>query len=96
MTSLVDRPNFAFSPPDVAHLPELFARSRMRTPIIGFTLSCWDTSRIALKLFNLFHHHDDRLAQLAPEQRHLDVERVLVPVANHQRLGIAMDGQRRE
>ena len=68
----------------------------MRTPTMGRTLSCCETSMMALELLDLFDDHDDGLAQLAAEQRHLDVERVLIAVADEEALGIAMDGERGE
>ena len=48
------------------------------------------------QFLDLLHHHDDSLAQLAAEQRHPDVELVLVAVADDERFGIAMNGQRGE
>ena len=45
--SAVLTPNFAFSPPLVAHFPAPFAASRTRMPIIGSTPTSFDTRRIS-------------------------------------------------
>ena len=49
-----------------------------------------------LQLLDFLDDHDDALAELAAEQRHLDVELVLVAVADEERFRVAMDGQRGE
>ena len=61
--SAVLRPNFAFSPPLVAHLPAPFAESRTRMPIIGSTPISFETARICVQLLELLDDHDDLLAR---------------------------------
>ncbi len=48
------------------------------------------------KLLEFFNHQNHLFAQLTAQQRVLDEERILVTVADDQRIGILVNGQRRE
>ncbi len=50
--SAVDSPNFAFSPPLVAHFPAPLDSSRTRSPIIGATFDAFATSRMCVNSSN--------------------------------------------
>ena len=88
------RPNFAFSPPLVAHLPAPLLCRRTRMPIIGSTPTSFATRRVCSQLLEFLDHDDDRLAELAAEQRGADEGAILVAVADDQALGILVHRER--
>ena len=70
--SAVDRPNFACSPPEVAHLPAPFGKQADAHPDPRLDVHLRGDLRDGAHLGELLGDEDDFLAELAAEHRHAD------------------------
>ena len=87
----MDRPNFAFSPPLVAHLPaprvlqpHAQTHQRLHVHLAG------NLDDLA-QFLDLLDDHDDLLAELAAKECGLDVNSVLVTVADDDAIRVTVD-----
>jgi hypothetical protein len=90
------KPNFAFSPALVAHLPAPFGRQPHAHADHRLDADFFRHGENLEELFEFLDDEDHLLPELAPEQRVLHEGRVLVAVANDQRFRVVVHRERRE
>ena len=71
-----------------AHQPDPEADHRRHLQLLGIADDIGD-------FLDLFHHQDDLLAQLAAQERGLDINGILIAVADDQAFPVVMEGQGR-
>ena len=90
----MSRPNFAFSPPLGDHFPSLCCKAARECRCAARRRLPSSRANRLLELLEFFDHDDDRLAELAAEQRDANEGAILVAVADDEALRVLVHRER--